>query len=812
MMNDEVAIQATAPTARKEEESQDLKKDNESAEIKLDSHVEKLDNDVTLDDEGTMEPSSASLTTYSNESEQEVTPLDDRPSDEETSLPAPVEVDSIPSEVLRKKDSKEVGTLNGQNDGDDDSAAAGLLTSDDSSSDNSSQITTNTSENVPGTSLTNEKDKETEHEPVPPRVAKILSVEKPTVHKTQEGDTSAEKCDDRQLLTGKKSSSQADAPSDESTSTMKSIDEVESETEPSKMAQKPTTGQSDELSSSTPGDGSNGDTTQARDNTLKATKQSKVTTAPSPREEKVDDTETLSSNRNVDDTKSVVSQYTAPGAYLEEAFAIAKPMSTIKDAKNQHQLRRQHQHLHQHQHDVQNVDDDGSEWIVYSDVGHDEASFEPYSVASCAPHSIADGSDMAVAASVGDDIEQNRTPPSVSKEKETGRSEQQNSAAAVAEVKRSGIFHCLLGLVGTMTVLVILVGIVMYFIFATDSALNIFRDDGTSPSSSPGMSIFTETLAPSLSPPDDILIAVTSAPSTVSVTSTPTIKQSPEPTAEPLTNVPTMVISSSPTNAPTNGPTDEPTKNPTKYPTDAPTNAPTTARPTSHPTVERIPTISPGPTTAPVETLHSVTAEFLSTNYSVSFPNDPLASNMLALDFIVGEVAGTGTSLVYGPELAQRFATATVIFSVFGTSNDHIDDWIWSVRNVDECLWFGISCHNGTVTEIGLGNLELAGTIPAEIGILTHLSVLDISQNNIYGPIPEELYKLTDINAIYLYQNELTGTLSPSIGNLGNLQRLHLSHNQFSGTIPLSMKSGHAIKPYGTYQKYEVLHETTERI
>ena len=160
------------------------------------------------------------------------------------------------------------------------------------------------------------------------------------------------------------------------------------------------------------------------------------------------------------------------------------------------------------------------------------------------------------------------------------------------------------------------------------------------------------------------------------------------------------------------------------------------------------------------------------------FPNNPMTPTMLALDWIVDEVAGaSNSSIVYDPKLVQRFATMVLMFSVSGASNGNLDDWVSSVRNVDECLWFGVTCHDGNVTEIGFGNLELTGTIPSEIGILSHLSVLDLSHNYIHGSIPEALYQLADLNAIYLYQNKLTGSLSPSIGNLWNLERLHLSHN-----------------------------------
>lgn len=116
--------------------------------------------------------------------------------------------------------------------------------------------------------------------------------------------------------------------------------------------------------------------------------------------------------------------------------------------------------------------------------------------------------------------------------------------------------------------------------------------------------------------------------------------------------------------------------------------------------------------------------------------------------------------------------------------------------NVDECLWTGVTCVDGIVTDLNYYGLQLQGTLPTEIGLLADLKYIDLSQNQLQGTIPEQLYGLAKMEQLYLHHNQLGGTISNSIGNWANLTHLFLSHNQFSGTIPATMASGSEVRPY----------------
>lgn len=99
--------------------------------------------------------------------------------------------------------------------------------------------------------------------------------------------------------------------------------------------------------------------------------------------------------------------------------------------------------------------------------------------------------------------------------------------------------------------------------------------------------------------------------------------------------------------------------------------------------------------------------------------------------------------------------------------------------------WNGITVNEtNKVIGIDLGNNNLTGIIPTEIGNLDALKYLDLGTNNISGTIPESLYNLNTINSLNLQGNNITGTISENLGNLTSLNYLNLGQNDLSGEIP----------------------------
>jgi hypothetical protein len=100
------------------------------------------------------------------------------------------------------------------------------------------------------------------------------------------------------------------------------------------------------------------------------------------------------------------------------------------------------------------------------------------------------------------------------------------------------------------------------------------------------------------------------------------------------------------------------------------------------------------------------------------------------------------------------------------------------------CAWSGIDCEGGHVSHIHLLYNELAGTLPPELGDLSHLRVLSLWVNRLCGPIPAELGNLSELVSLELSDNQLTGPLPAELSRLAKLHTLALAFNQLSGSIP----------------------------
>lgn len=84
---------------------------------------------------------------------------------------------------------------------------------------------------------------------------------------------------------------------------------------------------------------------------------------------------------------------------------------------------------------------------------------------------------------------------------------------------------------------------------------------------------------------------------------------------------------------------------------------------------------------------------------------------------------------------------------------------------------------------LNLSNFNLGGTLPAEIGNLLSLKDLSITAG-IEGELPAELSNLAQLESLNLFGNEFTGSIPAELGNLTNLNSLSLNFNEFTGSIP----------------------------
>ena len=104
--------------------------------------------------------------------------------------------------------------------------------------------------------------------------------------------------------------------------------------------------------------------------------------------------------------------------------------------------------------------------------------------------------------------------------------------------------------------------------------------------------------------------------------------------------------------------------------------------------------------------------------------------------------------------------------------------------------WHGITVDgNGNVTRIDLNSNNLLGIIPAEIGNLVYLQMLNLGQNDLSGTIPSELGNLLNLWLLDISGNSITGAIPTTLGNLSNLTHLYLYTNSLTGSIPAELGS-----------------------
>ncbi len=108
--------------------------------------------------------------------------------------------------------------------------------------------------------------------------------------------------------------------------------------------------------------------------------------------------------------------------------------------------------------------------------------------------------------------------------------------------------------------------------------------------------------------------------------------------------------------------------------------------------------------------------------------------------------------------------------------------------------WSGVWVINNRVTSLRLGNNQLTGSIPTELGNLSNLERLHLGLNQLTGSIPTELGNLSNLERLHLGLNQLTGTIPNQLGNLSNLEELWLNNNQLTGTIPTELGNLHNLK------------------
>lgn len=78
----------------------------------------------------------------------------------------------------------------------------------------------------------------------------------------------------------------------------------------------------------------------------------------------------------------------------------------------------------------------------------------------------------------------------------------------------------------------------------------------------------------------------------------------------------------------------------------------------------------------------------------------------------------------------------------------------------------------------------VTGTIPTEIGLLTGLASVSITNATLNGTIPTQMGNLSGLRRLWLYSNQLTGSIPTQLTQLTQLEVLELQRNNITGAVP----------------------------
>ncbi|KAF8653467.1 hypothetical protein HU200_062213 [Digitaria exilis] len=133
---------------------------------------------------------------------------------------------------------------------------------------------------------------------------------------------------------------------------------------------------------------------------------------------------------------------------------------------------------------------------------------------------------------------------------------------------------------------------------------------------------------------------------------------------------------------------------------------------------------------------------------------------------------------------------AGVLFEFFGIRPERLA----AFPNVHLCpstrIYTGTTVYtfssNGSMIFLDLSYNGLTGPIPASLGNMMYLQVMNLGHNELDGTIPYEFAGLKSIGALDLSNNRLTGGIPSGLGGLTFLADFDVSNNNLSGPIPSS--------------------------
>jgi Leucine-rich repeat (LRR) protein len=211
----------------------------------------------------------------------------------------------------------------------------------------------------------------------------------------------------------------------------------------------------------------------------------------------------------------------------------------------------------------------------------------------------------------------------------------------------------------------------------------------------------------------------------------------------------------------------------------APTDVPTTDPPTPLPTSPRFDQIAS-----------------LVEGYFGTVLEDPLSPQYRAAEWLAD--VDTTFDPTDEARFRQRYSIVVFYYATGGATWASQTNFL--LPGVHECNWtepapvgsplsfenLGVAVcgEQDHILAIQMGQNNLTGYLPEEIGALTRLALISIIDDNLEGPLPSSLFELRDLTILAVPFNNFTGTIPTSIGQLTQLLSIWFQDATFESPIP----------------------------
>jgi Leucine-rich repeat (LRR) protein len=132
----------------------------------------------------------------------------------------------------------------------------------------------------------------------------------------------------------------------------------------------------------------------------------------------------------------------------------------------------------------------------------------------------------------------------------------------------------------------------------------------------------------------------------------------------------------------------------------------------------------------------------------------------------------------------QRQQDSSILVRLYATTTGQ--QWLRQRAWLSEMpisSWAGVTVEHDRVVGLLLPSNNLRGNLPAFLGQLTDIEVLDMSFNELSGEIPAAITSLPKLRILELNNNQLSGAYPNNFGTTATLQILHLQHNVLTGAL-----------------------------